>query len=112
MSKVGEFIALNGTHSFLFKNGVGSYFVYKASEKSEPNIQTLIAQRKIDLIINIPSNQESNIQTDGYIIRRMAVDHHIPLITNVQIAQIMLQCLIDLKDKPLSPFFHGKNIVK
>jgi len=91
-----------GTHSFLFKNGVATYFVYKASEKSEPNIQTLITQRKIDLIINIPSNTTSKIQTDGYKIRRLAIDHHIALITNAQKAQIMLQCLIDLKDTDLS----------
>lgn len=90
-----------GTHSFLFKNGVASYFVYKASEKSEPNIQTIITQRKVDLIINIPSNQTSKIHTDGYKIRRLAIDHHIALITNAQKAQIMLQCLIDLKDVSL-----------
>lgn len=90
-----------GTHSFLFKNGVATYFVYKTSEKSEPNIQTIITKRKIDLIINIPNNQISNTQTDGYKIRRLAIDHHIPLITNAQKAQIMLQCLIDLKDRVL-----------
>jgi carbamoyl-phosphate synthase large subunit len=91
-----------GTHSFLFKNGVATYFVYKASEKSEPNIQTIITQRKVDIIINIPSNQMSNVHTDGYKIRRLAIDHHIALITNAQKAQIMLQCLIDLKDTSLS----------
>lgn len=88
----------SGTHAFLSKNGIGSYFVYKASEKNEPNIQTLIAQRKVDLIINIPTATGKN-DTDGFIIRRMAVDHHIPLITNLQIAHIMLQCLIDFKGK-------------
>lgn len=87
-----------GTHTFLSKNGVGSYFVYKASEKAEPNIRSIIANRKVDLLINIPSNQNSPTQTDGYTIRRMAIDHHIPLITNVQSAQIILQCLIEVKD--------------
>ena len=94
-----ELYSTSGTHAFLSKNGVGSYFVYKASEKGEPNVQTLIAQRKIELIINIPSRNRLDTQTDGYVIRRMAVDHHIPLITNIQIAQIMLQCLIDFKGK-------------
>lgn len=91
-----------GTHSFLFKNGVATYFVYKASERNEPNIQTIISSRKVDLIINIPNRQTSNNQSDGYKIRRTAIDHHIPLITNAQKAQIMLQCLIDLKDSPMS----------
>lgn len=94
-----EFYSTSGTHAFLTKNGVGSYFVYKASEKNEPNVQTQIAQQKIDLIINIPTAVGMNSQTDGYTIRRMAVDHHIPLITNLQIAHIMLQCLIDFKGK-------------
>ncbi|TAK76790.1 MAG: carbamoyl-phosphate synthase (glutamine-hydrolyzing) large subunit [Gammaproteobacteria bacterium] len=94
-----ELYSTSGTHAFLSKNGIGSYFVYKTSERSEPNVQTLIAQRKVELIINIPSTTGLNTQTDGYVIRRMAVDHHIPLITNTQIAQIMLQCLIDFKGK-------------
>lgn len=94
-----EFYSTCGTHDFLSKNGVGSYFVHKASEKSEPNIQTLITQRKVDMIINLPTANGLNNNSDGYSIRRMAVDHHIPLITNLQIAQIMLQCLINYKGK-------------
>ncbi len=105
-----EIYSTGGTHSFLSKNGVGSYFVYKASEKVDPNITDLISQRKIDVIINIPSRQSSQAQTDGFVIRRMAIDHHIPLITNVQIAQIILQCLIDLKDAVL-PVHSWREIV-
>lgn len=95
-----EFYSTSGTHDFLTRNGVGSYFIYKASEQCEPNVETLLAQRKIELIINIPTASGMKNQTDGYIIRRAAVDHHVPLITNLQIAQIMLQCLIDFKGKP------------
>lgn len=95
-----EFYSTSGTHTFLSKNGVGSYFVHKTSEKSEPNIQTLIAQRKVDLIINLPTSSAVDNNSDGFMIRRMAVDHHIPLITNLQITMIMLQCLIDFKGKP------------
>lgn len=90
-----------GTHTFLFKNGVASYFVYKASEMSEPNCQTIIAQRKVDIIINIPSYQKPDSQTDGYRIRRAAIDHHIPLITNPQKALIILKCLVEFKDTKL-----------
>lgn len=94
-----EFYSTSGTHVFLTRNGVGSYFVNKCSDKNEPNVQSLIAQRKIELIINIPTAKGMNNNTDGYLIRRMAVDHHIPLLTNLQSAQIMLQCLIDFKGK-------------
>lgn len=99
-----------GTHSFLFKNGVASYFVYKSSVKNEPNIETIITQRKVDMIINIPSSNKPRTQTDGYKIRRLTIDHHIPLITNAQKAQIMLQCLIDLKDK-LLPVYSWREII-
>jgi carbamoyl-phosphate synthase large subunit len=96
-----EIYSTGGTHSCLSKNGIGSYFVYKASEKVEPNIRSAIENRKVDLIVNIPSNNGSQSMTDGYTIRRLAIDHHIPLITNLQTAQIILQCLIDLKDAKL-----------
>lgn len=95
-----EFYSTSGTHAFLTKNGVGSYFVHKSSERNEPNILSLITQRKIDFIINLPTASAIDTNSDGFAIRRMAVDHHIPLITNLQIAQIMLQCLIDFKGKP------------
>lgn len=95
-----EFYSTSGTHAFLTKNGVGSYFAHKSSEVNEPNILSLITQRKIDFIINLPTASAIDTSSDGFAIRRMAVDHHIPLITNLQIAQIILQCLIDFKGKP------------
>jgi len=98
-----ELFATEGTHDFLSKHGVGSICVYKASERIEPNITTLISERKLDLIINIPKSLGTDPSTDGYTIRRMSIDHHIPLITNMQIAQIFLQCLteIDLEQIPI-----------
>lgn len=90
-----DLYATEGTHDFLAKHGVGSVAVYKVGEKFEPNISTLLAQRKVDLIINIPRGGiEKN--TGGFKIRRLAIDHHIPLITNLQLAQIFLQCLAEL----------------
>ena len=106
-----EIYSTGGTHSYLSQNGVGSYFVYKASEKIEPNIRTVIANRKVDLIINIPTNRSSaTAKTDGFIIRRTAIDHHVPLITNIQSAQIILPCLIEFKDKEL-PVYSWREIV-
>jgi carbamoyl-phosphate synthase large subunit len=83
-----------GTHRFLANNGVGSYFVYKVSDKRELNISSIIAERKVALILNIPSGNDSHQKTDGFVMRRMAIDHHIPLITNAQTAQIILECLV------------------
>jgi carbamoyl-phosphate synthase large subunit len=91
-----------GTHQFLSQHGVASYFVNKTSEAKKPNIKDLISQRKIAGIINIPSSSIGLQQTDGFLIRRLAIDHHIPLITNAQIALIILQCLVSLWGKELS----------
>ena len=85
-----------GTHDFLSRHGVGSICVYKASEKIEPNILSAISNKTVDLIINIPRGTGTNSQTDGFTIRRLSIDHHIPLITNLQIAQMFLQCLSEL----------------
>ncbi len=49
-----EIYATEGTNDFLCHHGVASRCVYKASEKIEPNVATLIANHKVDLIINIP----------------------------------------------------------
>lgn len=90
-----DLYATENTHKFLSEQGIGSTFLYKISEGMEPNIGTLIKAKKIDLILNIPTNSPSHHKTDGYQIRRLAIDHHIPLITNLQIAQLFLQCLIE-----------------
>jgi len=106
-----EIYSTGGTHAMLSRNGVGSYFVYKTSEKEEPNISSIISNRKIDLIINIPTRQGMKNISDGFMIRRMAIDHHIPLITNIQSAQIILQCLIELEIEML-PVRSWKEIVR
>ena len=90
-----------GTHQFLSQHGIASYFVNKTSEAKKPNIRDLITQRKVSTIINIPSSMTGLQQTDGFLIRRLAIDHHIPLITNAQIALIILQCLVSLWGKEL-----------
>lgn len=94
-----EIYATGGTHDYLYKNGIASRFLHKASEQHEPNITSAIAEHKMSLIINIPEGTGGNQLTDGFMIRRLAIDHHIPLITNLQSAQLMLQCLVELKNK-------------
>jgi hypothetical protein len=59
-----------------------------------PNIATLLTEQKVDLIVNLPRTQDKN--EAGFKIRRLAIDHHIPLITNPQLAQIFLQCLAEV----------------
>lgn len=92
-----------GTHDFLAKNGISSQCVFKASDQTQPNVADMIKEQQVDLIVNLPSSNASNTQiTDGFTIRRLAIDHHIPLITNLQIAQTALRCLAELHDRPVS----------
>ena len=91
-----ELYATDGTHDYLANHGIASRILYKASENLQPNIKNAISSKRIDLIVNIPTSEASKTMTDGYMIRRMAIDHNIPLITNLQIAQLFLPCLTDL----------------
>lgn len=97
-----EIYATENTHDFLCRNGVASNFLYKASQQLEPNVVTHILKRGLDLIINIPRTQSSHPQiTDGFKIRRFAIDHHIPLITNFQNALLFLQCLLEINHEQI-----------
>lgn len=90
-----ELYTTPGTHDFLSKNGIASRCLFKASEGCSPNVLDAISHKEIDLIINIPKGERQSVRTDGFQIRRLAIDHHIPLITNLQIALVFLQCLAD-----------------
>ncbi|BBB14705.1 carbamoyl-phosphate synthase [Candidatus Rickettsiella viridis] len=90
-----------GTHQFLSQQDIKSSLVNKTSEAKKPNIKHLIGQRKVAAIINIPSSATGLQRTDGFVIRRLAIDHHIPLVTNAQITQVFLQGLVTLWDKEL-----------
>lgn len=90
-----DIFATEGTHDFFAKRGIGSACVYKVGEGFEPNVSTLIAKQDVDLIINIPKNTSSKL-TEGFKIRRLAIDHHIPLVTNPQLAAVMLHCLAEI----------------
>ncbi len=98
-----EFFATGGTHDFLAQAGVASTYVAKASEHAEPNVLTLIKEKKIDFIINIPNQAKLNHETDGFKIRRQAIDHKIPLITNLPIAQLFLRCLVEVNNDIIEP---------
>ncbi len=89
-----DFIATEGTHDFLVGHGINSRCVFKVSEQIEPNIQKAIINRDADLIINLPRDMYSSSNNkDGFAIRRLAIDYHIPLITNFQLAEMLLHSL-------------------
>ncbi|MEI8365993.1 MAG: carbamoyl-phosphate synthase (glutamine-hydrolyzing) large subunit [Parachlamydiaceae bacterium] len=101
-----ELYATEGTHDFLAAHGIASRILYKIIEKLSPNIKETLTSKQVDLIINIPTSDRASSMTDGFTIRRMAIDHQIPLITNLQIAQLFMLCLceVNLNESPIKPW--------
>ncbi|HLD21598.1 MAG TPA: carbamoyl-phosphate synthase (glutamine-hydrolyzing) large subunit [Patescibacteria group bacterium] len=95
--------ATEGTSDFLTKNGIANKKVYKISnkQKSEQHVLEYIEQGKIDLIINLPSKYNRKELSDGYYIRRTAVDFHIPFISNLQVAQVFIKAITMYTEKNL-----------
>ena len=81
------------THEFLNARGVPSLMLHKVSEPRGPNIKEYLDNRRIDLVVNIPQNETGQEQTDGYLIRRLATDRGISLITNVQLLKRIVGAL-------------------
>ncbi|MCE2706633.1 MAG: carbamoyl-phosphate synthase (glutamine-hydrolyzing) large subunit [Proteobacteria bacterium] len=95
-----EFIATEGTHDFLSRRGVQSKCVFKVSDKIEPNIQNTISKKEADLIINLPYDAFSaSSNSDGFAISRLAIDYNVPLITNFQLTEMLLESLSIYYDK-------------
>ena len=91
--------ATAGTAAFLNAHGVDTTPVYWPDEKpgAENNVMKMIADHKFDLIVNIPKNHSKRELTNGYRIRRGAIDHNIPLITNARLASAFIEAFCDLK---------------
>lgn len=95
------FFATERTHEFLQSRGVPSALLHKIHEPRSPNIKEYLEQRRLDLVINVPTHAGGEEQTAGYSIRRMAIDHGIPLITNVQLAKRAIEAILQENGDPL-----------
>jgi len=84
--------ATPGTHSYLRENKIKAAKLYKIKNKKEPSMQSYISNQKLDLVIVVPRSDIADI--DGYTIRRLAVDHHIPLMTNAETARLLLRSMV------------------
>ena len=89
--------ATSGTARFLHDNGVEATAVSWPDEtgKDEENVMKMIAEHRFDLIINIPKNRTKRELTNGYHIRRGAIDHNIPLITNSRLASAFMEAITE-----------------
>ena len=91
-----EVYATGGTAAFLNENGVFARSVSWPDEEVDDNVLTLIAQHKFDLIVNVPKNRTRRELTNGYRIRRAAIDHNIPLMTNTRLAKAFIEAFTTL----------------
>ena len=95
--------ASEGTAKFLNDNHVKAIAVAWPDEdhKDMPNVMEMIADPKFDLIVNIPKNHTKRELTNGYRIRRGAIDHNIPLMTNARLASAFIEAFCTLSQDDL-----------
>ena len=96
-----EVYATAGTARFLQENGVNAKAVKWPDEAGEDNVMDLIANHRLDLIINVPKNHTKRELTNGYRIRRGAIDHNIPLMTNVRLAKAFIEAFCAMKQEDI-----------
>ena len=86
-----------GTAKFFRENGVEATAVCWPDENGENNVMDMIASHQFDLVINVPKNHTKRELTNGYRIRRSAIDHNIPLMTNVRLAKAFIEAFCAMK---------------
>ena len=97
-----QLYATAGTAAFLNSHGINTTPVFWPDERpeAENNVMKMISEHKFDLIVNIPKNHSKRELTNGYRIRRGAIDHNIPLMTNARLAKAFIEafCSMDKED--------------
>ena len=104
LSKKGYHIyATAGTATFLNSHGIPTTPVFWPDERpnAENNVMKMIAEHKFDLIVNIPKNHTKRELTNGYRIRRGAIDHNIPLMTNARLAKAFIEAFCQMKQEDI-----------
>ena len=90
--------ATKGTHAFLSENGIPAVTVYVPSQPDKhPQALDLLHAREIDLVVNVTKNLTPTELSDGYRLRRAAIDLNIPLITNTRLAEAFISAFTSLK---------------
>ena len=95
-----KLFATGGTSKFLTENGVENTLVYWPSEEGQPQALDMLHRKEIDMVVNIPKNLSAGELTNGYKIRRAAIDLNIPLITNARLASAFINafCTMSVDD--------------
>ena len=93
--------ATGGTSKFLTENGIqNTHVLWPSEEGDEPKALDLLHNHTIDMVVNIPKNLTSSELSNGYKIRRAAIDLNVPLITNARLASAFIYafCTTKLED--------------
>lgn len=93
--------ATQGTHDMLAENGIPSTLVFwPTDEGKQPQALNLLHERKIDMVVNINKNLTAGELTNGYRLRRAAIDLNIPLLTNARLASAFITafCTLPIED--------------
>ena len=95
-----KLFATGGTSKFLTENGVENTRVYWPSEDGQPQALDMLHRKEIDMVVNIPKNLTAGELSNGYKIRRAAIDLNIPLITNARLASAFINafCTMSVDD--------------
>ena len=95
-----KLFATGGSSKFLTENGVENTRVYWPSEEGQPQALDMLHRKEIDMVVNIPKNLTAGELTNGYKIRRAAIDLNIPLITNARLASAFINafCTMSVDD--------------
>ena len=88
--------ATGGTSRYLTENGIENTRVYWPTEEGQPQALDLLHRREVDMVVNIPKNLTAGELTNGYKIRRAAIDLNIPLITNARLASAFIYAFCTL----------------
>ena len=91
-----QLYATGGSFRYLVENGVPCTQVYWPSEESQPQAIDMIRRKQIDMVINIPKNLTSHELSNGYKIRRAAIDFNVPLLTNDRLASAFINAFTSM----------------
>lgn len=89
--------ATGGTSRYLTENGIKNNLVYWPSEKGHPQAIDMLHNHEIDMVVNVPKNLSSSELSNGYKIRRAAIDLNVPLITNARLASAFIYAFCTVK---------------
>ncbi len=91
-----QLYATGGSYRYLIENGVSCTQVFWPSEQQQPQALDMIRNKEIDMVVNIPKNLTSTELSNGYKIRRAAIDFNIPLLTNDRLASAFIHAFTSM----------------